>query len=150
NRTGLAHMAAVSGYNLTILIVLLHRLLRSKWKWLLTISSLWLMLGFVLITGAPASIVRAGIMGALFVLFRYYGQRLSGPYALTLTTLITILINPGYLFDLGWQLSIMALGGIVFLTEPIKRLLPLRPKLLQDIAAATLAAQLLTLPLIAF
>ncbi len=151
NRIGLAHIIAVSGYNLTILIIILHKTMCTKWKWLLMISSLWMIVGFVLLTGAVASIVRAGVMSGLFVVFHYYGKRLSAAYALALTALITILINPAYLLsDLGWQLSFAALAGIVFFADPIKQLLPKRLPLLSEIIAVTLAAQILTIPLIAF
>jgi len=151
NRIGLAHLVAISGYNLTILIMIFHKMIRTRWKWLLLVSSLWIILGFVLITGAVASIVRAGVMSTLFLLFQHYGKRLSAVYALLLTALITILIRPAYLLsDIGWQLSFTSLAGIVLLSDPIRQMFPARFKLLPEIFAVTLAAQIFTLPLIAY
>ena len=59
NAIGLSHIVAVSGYNLTILVVLLQRVLRKKWLWGSLVLSLGLVWSFTLLTGASASIMRA-------------------------------------------------------------------------------------------
>lgn len=150
--TGLAHIVAVSGYNLTIITGFLDRMLKGKWKWGSLVLSLWLILGFTLITGASASIVRAAIMSAIFLVIRFYGRKISILSALCLTAIITCLFNPSYLInDLGWQLSFLSLSGIVLFTPKIENKLPKKfPHFLKEIIAVSIAAQIATYPLIAY
>lgn len=153
NTIGLSHIVAVSGYNLTILTVALARLLGKKWRWASLTLSLWAILAFVVLTGASPSILRAGIMAALFLLASFSGRNLAVEACIALGAIVTLTINPDYLLgDLSWQLSFLSLVGIVALAPKIKSFLPQRGKLehLSDILAITLAAQLATLPLIAY
>lgn len=148
---GLSHIVAVSGYNLTILLAFITRFLKLKWKWLSLVSSLWLIIGFVVLTGAPASIVRAGVMTGLFLITRYYGKTLNLLTCLALTAGLTCLYNPTYMTsDLGWQLSFLSLAGIILLSPGLARLLPSKLRLVSEIMAISLAAQLFTFPLIAY
>ncbi len=153
NSIGLSHIVAVSGYNLTILTIALARVLGKRWRWGNLVLSLWIILGFVLLTGASPSILRAGIMATLFMTASYWGRDLALEVCLALGALITLIINPTYLIsDLSWQLSFLSLTGIIFLAPKIESLLPRRGKLavLSEILAVTLAAQIATLPLVAY
>lgn len=151
NRLGLSHIVAVSGYNLTILIAFASRFLKRNWKWAALVSSLWLILGFVLITGGAASVVRAGIMATIFLVARYYGEDIDVLVCLALAAGLTTLIQPAYLLtDVGWQLSFLALTGIVLLAPKFEKLLPKKPKFIFEIVAVSLAAQLTTMPLIVY
>ncbi len=146
---GLSHLVAVSGYNLTIITLAVQRLVGKRWQWAGLVATLWLIVGFVVLTGAPASIVRAGIMSTLFLLSTYYGRRLEVLTCLALGIIITLGWNPSYITDLGWQLSFLALGGIVLLTPVVQTFIPKRFGVIGEIAAVSIAAQLATLPLIA-
>lgn len=146
---GLSHLVAVSGYNLTIITLAVQRLLGKRWQWAGLMATLWLIVGFVVLTGAPASIVRAGIMSSLFLLSAYYGRKLEVLTCLALGVVITLGWNPDYISDLGWQLSFLALGGIVLLTPVVQTLIPKRFGVIGEIAAVSIAAQLATLPLLA-
>ncbi len=153
NTIGLSHIVAVSGYNLTILTIALASLLGKKWRWAALVLSLWAILGFVLITGGGASILRAGIMATLFLLAAHTGKRLAVEVCLALGVLVTLLMNPTYLLtDMSWQLSFLSLAGIVFIAPKILRWFPRRGrlKIVSEILAVTLAAQITTLPLIAY
>lgn len=153
NSIGLSHIVAVSGYNLTILTIALARVLGKRWRWGNLVLSLWAILGLVLLTGASPSILRAGIMAALFMIATYWGRDLALEVCLALGALVTLIINPAYLTsDLSWQLSFLSLAGIIFLAPKIESLLPRRGKLavLSEILAVTLAAQIATLPLVAY
>lgn len=147
---GLSHLVAVSGYNLTIITLAVQRLLGKRWQWAGLMATLWLIVGFVVLTGAPASIVRAGIMSSLFLLAAYYGRNLEVLTCLALGVIITLGWNPSYITDLGWQLSFLALGGIVLLTPVVQAFIPKRFGVIGEIAAVSIAAQLATMPLIAF
>jgi len=150
SKIGLSHLVAVSGYNLTIIALAIQALLGRKWQWGTLLATLWLIVGFVVLTGASASIVRAGIMSALFLVAHYYGRKLQVISCLAAGLIVTLMWNPEYLIDLGWQLSFLALAGIVLLTPALRKLIPAKFGTLGDIAAASVAAQLATLPLIAY
>jgi competence protein ComEC len=148
---GLSHVIAVSGYNLSILAGMLDRLLNGRWRWGGLALSLWLVWGFVLLTGAGASIMRAGIMTSIFLVLRYYGKDRAVLPALGICAVIMVAISPSYLLsDLSWQLSFLSLVGIVVLSPRLQLLLPPRPKLLMELLAVTLAAQIATLGLVAY
>ena len=146
---GLSHLIAVSGYNLTIITLAIQSLTGRKWQWAGMVVTFWLIVGFVIATGASASIVRAGIMSALFLLAAYYGRKLEVLTCLALGAIITLLWSPAYINDLSWQLSFLALGGIVVLTPIVQACVPRRYGTLGEIAAVSIAAQLATMPLIA-
>ncbi len=148
---GLSHVIAVSGYNLTILVALLSMLLGKKWRWGGLIVSLWVILGFVLISGANAAIVRAGIMSSIFLVANFYGRRINLVVCMALTGVGMVMINPvNLLSDVGWQLSFASLFGIATLGPKIGQILPKRPEWLHEILSVTLAAQLATAGIIAY
>lgn len=148
---GLSHIVAVSGYNLTILVGFLNRRFAKNWRWGGLVGSLWIITGFVIIAGASASILRAGIMSAIFLVANHYGRRLNLIVCLCITAITMVAIQPqSILSDIGWQLSFLSLFGITILAPKISSLLPSKPKLLNDILSVTLAAQIATAGLVIY
>ncbi|HEX9679551.1 MAG TPA: ComEC/Rec2 family competence protein [Candidatus Saccharimonadales bacterium] len=149
--TGLTHIVAVSGYNLTILVRLTRRLFAKKSIYLSTMSSFMLIMGFVLVTGLSPSIARATVVSGLALIGWYYGRNIQPTILLLSAAAITGMLNPLYIwFDLGWYLSFAAFVGVLILGPLItKRWFKKRPKLLTQILIETTSAQLLTLPIIA-
>ncbi len=148
---GLTHIVAVSGYNLTILVGFLNRRFAKNWRWGSLVGSLWIILGFVIISGASASILRAGIMSAIFLVANYYGKKLNLLVCMSIAAATMIMAQPqSLLSDLGWQLSFLSLFGITILSPKISYILPAKPKLLNDILSVTLAAQIATAGLVIY
>jgi competence protein ComEC len=157
-RSGLSHLLAVSGQNVTLLALLAAPLLgalgiplRERLVWLLG-----LIVVYVPVAGAGPSIQRAGVMGAAGLLATLGGRRASRLYALALAALVTLAIDPGVAADVGWQLSFAAVLGILALATPLRRAFaaalgrgPWRRALAEGLAV-TVAATLATAPLIAF
>lgn len=146
---GLVHIVAVSGYNLTILVRAVGRLrLGSKYQRL--IASLLLISIFILITGFAASIVRAAIISILSLWAWYYGRKIRPVLIIAFAAALTALVNPFYIWgDLGWYLSFLAFFGVLIIAPMVASLLFKRqPKLLGMVILETLAAELMTLPLI--
>ena len=146
---GLVHIVAVSGYNLTIIVRGVGRLkLGSKYQKL--IISLALIVGFVLVTGFSASIVRAALVSALSLWAWYYGRQVKPLVLISFAAAVTGLWNPFYIWgDLGWYLSFLAFFGVLVIAPLITgRLFRKPPKLLTMVLIETLAAELMTLPLI--
>jgi len=157
-RSGLSHLLAVSGQNVTLLALLAMPLmgalgipLRERLVWVLG-----LIVVYVPLAGAGPSIQRAGVMGAAGVLASLAGRRASRLYALALALGVTVAIDPGVAADIGWQLSFAAVAGIFLLASPLREAIAARigssgwRRALAEGAAVTIAATLATAPLIAF
>ena len=151
SNVGLSHVIAVSGYNLTILVALLSSVFGKKWRWGGLVVSLWVILGFVMVSGANAAIVRAGIMSTVFLIARFYGKRVNLIVCMALTGVMMVAINPANLLsDIGWQLSFASLFGIATLGPKFEQILPTRPSWLNEVLSVTLSAQLATAGIIAY
>jgi len=157
-RSGLSHLLAVSGENVTLLALLAMPLLgmlgiplRERLLWVLALIAV-----YVPVAGAGPSIQRAGVMGAVGVLATLGGRRASRLYALALAVVVTLAIEPGVAGDVGWQLSFAAVLGILLLASPIRRAITVRlgagrwRRALAEGLAVTVSATLATAPLIAY
>lgn len=106
---GLTHVVAVSGYNLTIIMRAVRKLLRKRSKYQSTVASLLLIGIFLLFTGFSASIVRAAIVSTLSLWAWYYGRTFRPIVLILLAAVITAGVYPIYLWsDIGWYLSFLA------------------------------------------
>lgn len=152
NRTGTRHILAISGLNITIVAVLIFQglILVGLWRRQAFWVSLLAILLFVLLVGAPASATRAGIMAALYLVSQQAGRLVRPWRLLGLAALVMVLIDPYTLFDLGFQLSCLAVFGLIFFKPFFDRVLRfVRWDWLRDLFSVSLAAQLATWPLIA-
>ena len=156
-RSGLAHLLAVSGQNVLLLVLLATPVLaalgiplRARLLWLLGLIAI-----YVPLAGAGASIQRAGVMGAAAVVALLAGRPASRAFALLAAAAITLAINPRALGDAGWQLSFAAVAGIFVLAGPLRTGVVARigegrwQRALADGVATTVAASIATAPLVA-
>ncbi len=157
-RSGLSHLLAVSGQNVTLLALLAMPLLaalgialRERLLWVLALIA-----AYVPLAGAGPTIQRAAVMGAAGLVATLAGRRASRAYALLLALGVTLAVDPAVAGDVGWQLSFAAVAGIFLLAAPLRAALsarlgrgPLRGALAEGLAV-TAAATLATAPLIAF
>ncbi len=158
-RSGLAHLLAVSGQNVVLLGLLMVPLLALTG---LGVRARLLAIGLVIalyvpLAGGGASIQRAGAMGIAGLLAAAASRPASRLYGLLLAVVATLAFNPLASTDIGWQLSFAAVAGIYLLAAPLSRRLrgngadgggwrgPAA-----DVAAVTIAATLATAPLTAF
>lgn len=156
-KTGLTHIMAVSGFNVSILAAVVMAALlgagvsRQRAFYLAVI----LLAGYIVLVGLPASAMRAGLMGFLVLWALKLGRLNKITNSLVLTAAILLLINPKLLRDdAGFQLSFLALAGLVYvypILEALREKIKL-PKLkgLSDGLLITLAAQVFTLPILAY
>lgn len=109
--SGTSHLVALSGYNISIILNFLG--------WLGFWPSILIVIAFVVMTGAEASLVRAAIMGIILLVAQRNERLYSVRNAILFAALVMILFNPKVLiFDVGFQLSFLAILGIVYL-KPI-------------------------------
>lgn len=150
NKTGMTHIVALSGFNITIIAVAIAWLVSwffprktSFWFSLLAISF------FITLTGFQASCVRAGIMGMLVALAKCYGRFSNITNSLAVAAVIMLAINPKILaIDTGFQLSFLATLGIVYLSPFIEKFFKWLPETfeMQNSLVMTLSAQILVIP----
>jgi competence protein ComEC len=157
-RSGLSHLLAVSGENVTLLALLAMPLLgalgiplRERLLWILGLIAV-----YVPVAGAGPSVQRAAVMGAAGLLATLRGRRGSRLYALALAALVTLAVAPAAAADVGWQLSFAAVLGILLLAAPLAAAIRNRlgsgpwRRVLAEGVAVTVAATLATAPLIAY
>jgi competence protein ComEC len=151
SRTGTSHIVAISGYNITIIAYGLDKALQRFKKKISFSVSLISISVFVIATGASASVVRAGIMGALVLIALNVGRVYAISNALAFTAAMMLVISPQVLtFDVGFQLSFVALLGLIYFTPIIEPYFWRLPKILREVFVATLSAQIFTLPILMF
>jgi len=152
--TGIIHIVVLSGYNVMIVAEAIMRLLafvfRPRTRLMLGVLGISL---FALIVGLGATVVRASIMAILVLIARATGRVYAVVRALTIAGIMMLLINPYLLvFDPGFQLSFVATLGLIFVSPLIEARLGLVPTTLQirEFVTATLATQLMVLPLLLY
>jgi competence protein ComEC len=148
---GLTHIVVASGYNLTILVRLSRKIFAKSSHYQMTIASLSLIFGFVLITGFSPSMTRAAFVAGLSVVVWYYGRRVHPALLISFAAAVTGMINPLYVWsDLGWWLSFLAFGGVMLVAPLLQRRIfgDKEPKLIGQVVLETICAQITTLPLI--
>jgi competence protein ComEC len=122
-RSGLAHLLAASGQNVTLLAILALALLAAAGlpRRLRLAAVLALIAAYVPLAGGGPSIQRAGIMGAAGVLAALAGRPASRWHAVLLAALATLLLNPRAAGDPGWQLSFAAVAAMLALARPLSK-----------------------------
>lgn len=148
---GLTHIIAVSGYNLTIFLNGARRALGKRSKLLTTVVAVVLMVGFVSLTGASASIVRAVVVSSLSLAAWYVGRRARPMVIILLSAALTALWNPVYLWsDIGWYLSFLAFFGILVVAPRVTERLHLGKNVpvIVTMSIETLSAEIMTIPLV--
>lgn len=116
--TGTAHIIAISGYNMTLLAGLVLAATRKRFSipWAGALSILIIALYTILVGAAPA-VMRAALMSSLALSAHLIGRKGAGVFTLILTVAVLCLFNPLYLWDAGFQLSVMATLGLVLYAD---------------------------------
>ncbi|MBN1516655.1 DNA internalization-related competence protein ComEC/Rec2 [Candidatus Sumerlaeota bacterium] len=166
-KTGLMHVFAVSGLHVGILGLICFftfRFLRAGPR-LAAVLTLIVLLGYMLMVGPRPPVVRAVIMAASLTLSLFIKTRVDHLSSLSLAALLILLWEPQQLQQTGFQLSFLAVAGILFFTKPIYGLLCWKPPedetlwhsrvrrvwnhCVPGVLAASLGVQLMVAPVIA-
>lgn len=149
---GLTHIVVASGYNLTILVQMSRKLFARASKFLSTVASTCMVAMFMAVTGMSPSMTRAGLVTGMSLLSGYYGHTFNPLVLLPLAAAITVAIQPSYVWgDLGWQLSFGAFAAVMLVAPTLQRYFfgEKEPGLLRQILGETIAAHIVTVPIIA-
>ncbi len=155
SNTGVVHIIAISGLHLGLIYVMLVWLFakipflkRTKLlNVILILTCLWL---FSIITGASASVLRSAVMFTCIAIGKNFFRQASVYNSLAASAFIMLCYNPYFLWDVGFQLSYLAVIGIVLFEKPIYSWIYIKNKWLDKVwklISVSLAAQLLTFPI---
>ena len=118
SQTGTAHLLAISGLHISIVIgmvlslgILAFGRQRYIYIWLALIA-IWL---YALLTGMRPPVIRGAIMGSLFLLAEFLGRQRSAITALAFAAAVMVGIEPRILWNVSFQLSFLAMAGLIFL-----------------------------------
>jgi len=154
SNAGVVHIIAISGLHLGLIYMMLvwicARIPFVKKnrisKVLIVLGSLWL---FSLLTGASASVLRSAVMFTCIIIGKEFFRQASIYNSLAASACMLLCYNPYLLWDVGFQLSYLAIIGIVALQKPILGLFTFKNKFLfktWEMLAVTVAAQAATFP----
>jgi competence protein ComEC len=162
--TGSSHIIVISGSNIALIagifLLLGQRLIGKRYAPPLAIVGIII---YTFLVGADAAVSRAALMGIVLMLAVWSGRPGMAINSLFFSALVLTIINPLFLWDVGFQLSFLATLGLIVLVPPLEktifrslqRLLKkeqvgLTMALLSELLIVTLAAQLITGPLIVY
>lgn len=155
SQTGAVHILAVSGMHVGILFIILNfffKRIKSQnryWRWgkaSLLLGAIW---SFALVTGASPSVLRSAVMFSFVVLADALGRNKNFYNTLTASAFCLLLYDPYWLLSVSFQLSYLAILGIVYFQPKITALWVIENKVgnyLWELNSVSLAAQLMTLP----
>mgnify|MGYP000868067824 FL=1 len=154
--TGILHILSVSGLHVGIIYGMLlfflsfipdrNRKIKIS-KFIFIFCFIWI---FTFVTGFSSACVRAAILFSLLNFGRLSKENVNNLNLLAGAALIQLLMNPNNLFDIGFQLSYLAMLGLFIFTNPIYSLFYSRFKIIDwtwKLWSASIAAQLFTVPL---
>ncbi|MGE5590153.1 MAG: DNA internalization-related competence protein ComEC/Rec2, partial [Bacillota bacterium] len=145
---GLYHVLAVSGSNVAFVALPVLAALTRLWGRRPALAGTAVVVaGYVLVTGATPSVLRAGVMAIAVLAGEAFGRGGSGLASLSAAAFFLLVRNPGTLQDPGFQLSFAATAGILTLVPPLQARLSRLPAWIQSPLAVTVAAQVAVLPL---
>jgi competence protein ComEC len=139
-RSGLAHLQAVSGENLAFVLAAALPLLRVFPPIPRLMVSLVLVLWFVALTGASASVLRAAVMATVALVAWTAGYKVHPLRSLCWSVVLLELVDPLLVWSVGFWLSVSATGALVTLARPLADRLP-GPRRLASAIAVAVAAQ---------
>ena len=158
-RSGITHILAISGQHVAVLAALVYFVLRGLAvplviRGAVTTLLIWL---YIIIAGAPPSAIRAGVVATLVLAAPLLGRQISALHFLSVMLAAVLAYNPALVYSTGFQLSVMAVSGILLLRKPLQKLVKVTvfrpfakpPETFSNLLSISLAAQIATAPIIA-
>jgi len=148
---GLTHIVAISGYNVTLVIVAVFSVLSFLKRKVRILFAIVFVVLFTLLVGAGSSVVRASCMGIVGLVAVYFGRSKSAFRILIITAFLMSFWNPFLpIYDSGFQLSFLSTAGLIIASPFMTRVFKRFPSIffIKENLQTTFAAQAFTLPLI--
>lgn len=158
NRSGLVHFLAISGTHIVVIFGLFYFLLLKvfplkyrKYAIILSLIFIWL---FTVFIGFGSSVVRSSIMLTVYFIYVLLQRKTDVLHAMALSALIILILDTQQVFEVGFQLSFLAVLGIYWLNQPILSYFPKQDNTLKKVifntVSISVSAQLATLPLVLY
>lgn len=155
---GVSHVLALSGMHLSVIYLLLSFLCFGRrfavLRETLLVVSIW---GYVVMVGMSSSVIRSAIMITVYSIVGLTGRDRMSLNALAFAALLMLVASPFSLYDVGFQLSFLAVAGILILHRPVSGLIPGRVqqrfplfRWLWQLVVMSCSAQIATAPLVAY
>lgn len=155
--TGIIHIVAISGGHIAFLMVLITSALfwirSKKYQWIKLAIALPIVIFYVMVAGAPPSAVRAAVVFSLLAIGVIIGKSHTAFNTLLAATFFILLVQPMWLFAVGFQLSVVAVLSLIIFYKRILSWYHPPYKFLNFIwssIAASLAAEILIAPLVVY
>ena len=149
-RSGTSHLLAISGFNMTLVASAVGTLLRGRaGPRRRAFATVFAVVVYSLLVGLGASVVRSAVMAAITSLGLALGRRAAAANGLCAAIAVMLALDPATLGDASFLLSAGATAGLLAFQAPLAKRLARLPPLIGEGLAATLAATLPTLPLVA-
>ncbi len=156
--SGTVHILSVSGLHIAIFFSVLHfglgflrKMSWGKYPYLLVMTSI--LVFYSVLTGLPASVQRASLMCIIWMIADTFSRKHHPVNTLAVAGFFILLADPNAFYDVGFQLSFLAMLGIFLWSKPIEGLYRPENRLIKhfwSLSVMSLAAQLMTFPLIVY
>lgn len=158
NRSGMVHLLAISGTHIVVIFGMFYFLLTRfsplrlrKYAVIFSIAFIWLFAAFI---GFGNSVMRSCIMLTVYFIYVLLQRKPDLLHSLSLSAMIILVSDTQQLFDVGFQLSFLAVLGIFWLNQPLLKYFPRQngylKKIIYNTITISLSAQLATLPLVLY
>ena len=158
SKSGLTHILAISGSHMAVIfwliLLVLNPIFPPRFRNVKIIISLVLIWSFAIFIGYGSSVVRSCIMISAYYCYVLLQRKPDFLHAMALAAFIILIYDSHQLYDVGFQLSFLAVFGIFWFNKPVLRYLP-NPKndfqnTLVNVVSISFAAQVATLPLVIY
>ena len=158
SKSGLMHILAISGSHMAIIfwliVIVLNRIFPPQFRNYKVIISLVLIWAFAIFIDYGNSVVRSCIMISAYYLNVLLQRKPDLLHAMAVAAFAILLQDTNQFFDVGFQLSFVAVFGIFWLNQPILKYLP-KPKstfqnFMANVVSISMSAQITTLPLVVY
>lgn len=148
-KTGVVHVVVASGMNVTFVASFLLAILLLVIKRPVAIPFVIVgILIYIALSGFDAPIVRAGIMGFVAFFAQETGRLSTASRALALSAILMLIVNPLWVFDLGFILSFVATASLLIFQKRIEKRITHLPGIFKEGLSTSLAAQIGVAPII--
>ncbi|MBI2324028.1 MAG: ComEC/Rec2 family competence protein [Chloroflexi bacterium] len=148
--TGTAHLLAISGFNMTLVATAVAFGLRGRTRpAAVAVATLAAVVAYSVLVGPAAGVTRAALMAVTGALALALGRRTLAANALSAAVVAMLVADPFALEDVGFILSVTATAGLIAWQRPLSERLGRLPGPLAEALAATIAASIPTMPVVA-
>ncbi len=155
---GVSHILALSGYHITILVLILQivltkRLFVYKWRWICNIATVLLLWVYAAIAGFTPSLVRAVTMFTIIILCDIIQRETLSLNSCAIAAILILCYDPLSIKDVGFQLSFISLISIVTIGKRIMSAFTIKYTLMQSIwntAVISFTCTIATAPMVAY